>query len=105
KRLSGHGLALSEWRRNFKRAQVHNLAGILEDIDTNNFAGLIEIQNNIRRDFPSIGRRPVRKSDIERVGILVIAEFHGRVDLKLLSGKAFSTVSPSSSVTTRRCLP
>src|SRR5690606_9221651 len=72
------------------------------DIDANEPALRVEVQHNAGRDLARLCAGPLGQIDVERVGLGVVMELHGWTSLKPRSGKALCTVSPSSSVTTRR---
>jgi len=58
-----------------KIAQVHSLAGMF-DLDSNHFSSLVEIKNDIFRDFLRIGATRVAKLNIKSVCVGKVFESH-----------------------------
>jgi hypothetical protein len=103
---SAAGLGRFGFNRAWQLAEQHPLKvdlvpGVV-DIDPDNSALGVIVDDNAFRDFPAVYARPLGKLDVQRVGVGVVVEFHGR---NPRSGNALWTVILSSSVTTRRYRP
>src|SRR5207249_1292868 len=111
--LPGHSLLderhrLQRQRLHLDPRQVHVLASML-DVNTDKTPGLIKVQHDSRAYLLGLDTRPIRKVYVERVGLAIVVESHRcsfpfapAGSAKPRSKNALWTVSPSSSVTTRR---
>src|SRR3954471_7002007 len=72
------------------------------DIEADHVAIGVEIDDQTLDDLARLGARRAVQLDIEAVRFRIIAKLHGCSSRKSRSKKALWTVSPSSSVTTRR---
>src|SRR5215213_2330001 len=72
------------------------------DVEADDVTVRIEVYHESLDDFTRLRARRVVQFDIEAVGLRVIVQLHGSSSRKLRSKNALWTVSPSSSVTTRR---
>src|SRR5205814_8313478 len=72
------------------------------DIDADQIAFGVVIQNHAFRDFLALHARSLREIDVKRIGIWKIVQFHGR---NLRSRNALCIVILSESVTTRKKRP
>ena len=77
-------------------AQIQFAAGVI-DIDSDQVAFAIVIQNHAFRDIPALDARSVREINIKGICVWEIIQFHGR---NLRSRNALCIVSLSESVTT-----
>src|SRR5206468_7893542 len=84
-----------------KFPQIELATGMI-DVDSDQVAFAVVIQNDAFRDLLAFDARPVRKIDVERICIWKIIQFHGR---NLRSKNALCMVSLSESVTTRKKRP
>src|SRR6476661_6833149 len=82
-------------------AQIQLAAGMV-DVDSDQVALAVVIQNNAFRNLLALDAWPVRKIDVERICVWKIIQFHGR---NLRSKNALCMVSLSDSVTTRKQRP
>ena len=76
-----------------------DLVAVVVYVDPRDMAVRIVIQNNSLLDFTAVRAGPGRQIDVERIGVLVVIQFHF---LNLLSGKALCIVVLSSRMTPRR---
>src|SRR5207245_11669099 len=82
-------------------AQIELAAGVI-DVDPDQVAFAVVIQNNAFRNLLALNARSVREIDVKRIGIWKIIQFHGR---NLRSKNALCMVSLPESVTTRKKRP
>src|SRR6185295_3917386 len=88
-------------RDGFHLRQV-KLARSVLDVEPDHVAIGVEIDDQTLDDLAHLGPRRAVQLDIEAVRFRIIAKLHGCSSRKSRSKKALWTVSPSSSVTTRR---
>jgi len=79
-------------------AQIELATGVI-DVDSDQVAVAVVIQNNAFRNFAALHARSLREVDVKRVCVWKIIQFHGR---NLRSKNALCMVSLSESVTTRK---
>ncbi len=82
-------------------AQIQLAAGMV-DVDSDQVALAVVIQNNAFRNLLALDARPVREIDVKRIGVWKIIQFHGR---NLRSRNALCIVSLSERVITRKKRP
>src|SRR5438046_2085451 len=70
------------------------------DIETDDAAACVVIHDYAGSDLARVNAWPILYIDVDGVSFGVVMRFHGR---KSRSRKALCTVSPSSSMTTRKC--
>src|SRR6266480_4856791 len=78
------------------------LAACMVDIDADQIAFSVVIQNHAFGDFLALHARSLREIDVKRIGIWKIVQFHGR---NLRSRNALCIVILSESVTARKKRP
>src|SRR5262249_33533729 len=78
------------------------LAGGMTDVEPNDFAVGIEVDDETRDDLSGLRARRALEFDIKAVRLRIVVQLHRSCSRKLRSKNALWTVSPSSSVTTRR---
>ena len=96
--LARAALDLSGQPREDEATQLDFAAGVV-DINTDQGAILVVVEDNAFRDFPAIDARLLGQVDIKRVGFGIVVQLHG---MNPRSGKALWIVVWSSSVTTLR---
>src|SRR5262245_212731 len=72
------------------------------DVESDNFAVGIEVDHETCDDLSGLGARRALEFDIKAVRFRIVVQLHRSSSRKLRSKNALWTVSPSSSVTTRR---
>src|SRR5438552_12401371 len=72
------------------------------DRDPANIPFRVQIKQGVLVQIPGLGNLSGPKLDVERVGVLEVADFHG---LNVRSKKALCTVSPSGNSITRKYFP
>src|SRR5215475_7255036 len=72
------------------------------DVESDHFAVGIEVDDETCDDLSGLGARRALELDIEAVRFRIVVQLHRSSSRKLRSKNALWTVSPSSSVTTRR---
>src|SRR5262245_14294003 len=72
------------------------------DIEPDNFAVGIEVDDETRDDLSGLRARRALEFDIKTVRFRIVVQLHRSSSRKLRSKNALWTVSPSSNVTTRR---
>ena len=84
-----------------KFAQIQ-LSARMVDINSNQVAFGVVIQNDTVGNFLALDARPLSEIDVKRIGVWEIIQFQGR---NLRSKNALCMVSLSESVTTRKKRP
>ena len=79
-------------------AQIELATGVI-DVDSDQVALAVVIQNNAFRNFAALDTRSLREIDLKRIRIWEVIQFHGR---NLRSRNALRIVSLSERVITRK---
>src|ERR1700674_4429549 len=90
------------WKRNRLYLGQVELAGGVIDIEPDDIALCVEIDDEAFDNLPRLDTWGALELDIETVRLGIVVQFHRSSSLKLRSKNALGIVSPSASVTTRR---